>query len=153
MNEEVYVKSGFLPLSQTIRKMRLRMNDHSLRLQSLSFTPHGSMLQHLNVVFSVRRGQGRTWTLVKEFLNNMNAIGCNIDDAINFSPSQFTCLVEFVQFLLLTNIQIYIYISMTITMSTGLSLNDSDVTIYKYKKTFNINFIYVKNLNLCKHCV
>ena len=63
-------------------------------LQSLSTTPLWSMLQDLNVVFSLRRGQGRTWTLAKDLLNDLNAIDCNINDVINFSSSQFTRLVD-----------------------------------------------------------
>ena len=51
-NEEVYAKSGLLPFSQTIRKRRLHLIGHSLRLQNRSATPLGSMLQNLNVVFS-----------------------------------------------------------------------------------------------------
>ena len=60
-NEEAYAKSGLLPFSQTIRKRRLHLIDHSLRLQNRSITPLGSMLHNLNVVFSLRRGQGRKW--------------------------------------------------------------------------------------------
>ena len=58
MNEEVYAKSGLLPFSQTIRKGRLHLIGHSLRLQNRSTTPLGSMLRHLSVVFLLRRGQG-----------------------------------------------------------------------------------------------
>ena len=87
-NEEVYAKSGLLPFSQTIRKRRLHLIGHSLRLQNRSTTPLGSMLQNLNVVFSLRRGQGRAWTLAKDLLNDLNAIDCN------FSSSQFTRLVD-----------------------------------------------------------
>ena len=88
-NEEVYAKSGLLPFSKTIRKRRL----HSKRLGNRSTTPLGSMLQNLNVVFSLRRGQGRTWTLAKDLLNDLNAIDCNINDVNNFSSSQFTTTV------------------------------------------------------------
>ena len=41
---------------------------------------------------SLRRGQGWTWTLLKDLLNDLNAIDCNIDDVINFSSTQFTHL-------------------------------------------------------------
>ena len=34
--------------------------------------------------------QGRTRTLVKDLLNDLNAIDCNIEDVIDFSSSQFT---------------------------------------------------------------
>ena len=71
MNEEVCAKSGLLPFSQTIRKRRLRLVRHLMRLQSRPITPLWSMLQHL--VFSVRRGQGRTWTLAKDLLNDLTA--------------------------------------------------------------------------------
>ena len=91
-NEEAHAKSGLLPFSQTVIKRRLRLIGHSLRLHSRSITPLGSMLQHLDV--SVRRGQGRTWTLAKDLLNHLNAIDCNIDDVINFSSSQFARLVD-----------------------------------------------------------
>ena len=93
-NEEVYAKSGLLPFSQTIRKRRLRLIGHSFRLQDRSITPLGSMLQNLSVVFSARRGQGRTWTLMKDLLNYLNAIDCNINDVTNSSSSQFTRLVD-----------------------------------------------------------
>ena len=93
-NEEDYAKSGLLPFSQTIRKRRLHLIGHSLRLQNRSTTPLRSMLQNLDVVFSIRRGQGRTWTLAKDLLNDLNAIDCNINDVINFSSSQFTRLVQ-----------------------------------------------------------
>ena len=56
-NEEAYAKSGHLPFIQTIRKRILHLIDHSLRLQNRSTTPLGSMLQNLNVVFSLRSGQ------------------------------------------------------------------------------------------------
>ena len=58
-NEEVCAKSGLLPFSQTIRKRRLHLIGHSLRLQIRSTTPLGSMLQNLGVVFSLRREQDR----------------------------------------------------------------------------------------------
>ena len=109
-NDEEYVKSGLLLFSQTIRKRRLRFIGHTLRIQSRSITPLGSMLQHHNVVFSVRHGRGRTWTLVKDLLNDLNTIDCNIDDVINFSSSQFTRLVVSFNsnFYCLMNVQIYI---------------------------------------------
>ena len=93
-NEEAYAKSGLLPFRQTVRKRRLHLIGHLLRLQNLSTTPLGSMLQDLNVVFSLRRGQGRTWTLAKDLHNDLNAIDCNINNVINFSSSQFTRLVD-----------------------------------------------------------
>ena len=93
-NEEDYANSGLLPLSQIIRKRRLRLIGSSLRLQNRSTTPLGSMLQNLNVVFSLRRGQGRTWTLAKDLINDLNAIDCNINDVTNFSSSQFARLVD-----------------------------------------------------------
>ena len=93
-NEEAYVKSGLLPFSQTMRKRRLHLIGHSLRLQNRSTTPLGSMLQNLGVVFSLRCGQGRTWTLAKDLLNDLNTIDCNINDVINFSSSQLTRLVD-----------------------------------------------------------
>ena len=106
MNEDFYSKSGLLPFSQTIRKRRLSLIGHSLRLQSRSTTPLGLMLQHLDVVFSLRRGQGRAWILAKDLLNDLNAIHCNINDIINFSSSQLTLLVDSFNsnFLLLTNV-------------------------------------------------
>ena len=60
-NEDAYTKSGLLPFSQTIRKRIFRLICNSLRLQNRSIFFLGSMLQHFNVVFSVRRGQGQTW--------------------------------------------------------------------------------------------
>ena len=93
-NEEVYAKSGLLPFSQAVRKRRLHLIGHSLRLQNRSTTPLRSMLQDLTVVFSLRRGQGRTWTLAKELLNDLNTIDCNINDVINFSSSLFARLVD-----------------------------------------------------------
>ena len=92
--EEAYANSGLLPLGQTIRKRRLRLIGHSLRLQNRSTTPLGSMQQNLIVVFSLRRGQGRTWTLAKDLRNDLNAIDCNINDVINFRSNQFTRLVD-----------------------------------------------------------
>ena len=93
-NKEVCTKSGLLPFSQTIRKRRHHLIGHSLRLQNRSSTPVGSMLQNLDIVFSLRCGQGLTWTLAKDLLNNLNTIDCNINDVINFSSSQFTRLVD-----------------------------------------------------------
>ena len=93
-NEEVYAKSGFLPFSQTIRKRRLRLISHSLRLHGRSTTPLGSMLQNINFVISLRRVLRRTRTLAKDFRNDLNAIDCNINDVINFSFSQSTRLVD-----------------------------------------------------------
>ena len=55
-NEEAYAKSGVLPFSQAIRKRRLHLIDHSLRLLNRSTTPLRSILQNLGVVFSLRRG-------------------------------------------------------------------------------------------------
>ena len=93
-NEEAYAKSGLLPFSQIVRKRRLHLIGHSLRLQNRSTTPLGSMQQNLTVVFSLRCGQGRTWTLARDLLNDLNAIHCNINDVINFSFSQFTRFVD-----------------------------------------------------------
>ena len=93
-NDEYYSTSVLLPLSQTIRKRGLRLVGYSLRLQSRSITPLGSMLQNLSVVISVLREQGRTWTLSKDLLNDLNAIDCNINDVINFSSSQYTWLTR-----------------------------------------------------------
>ena len=52
-NEEAYAKSGLLPFSQTIRRRSLRLIGHSLRIQSRSITPLGSILQNHDVVFRV----------------------------------------------------------------------------------------------------
>ena len=65
-NKEDYATSGLLPFSQTMQKRRLHLIGHSLRLQNRSTTPLGSMLQSLSVVFPLRRGHGRTWTLAKD---------------------------------------------------------------------------------------
>ena len=92
-NKEMYIKSSLLPFSPPIQS-RLCLICHSLRLQNRSITPPGTMLQHLNIAFSVWRGQGRTWTLAKDFLNDLNTIDCNINNVINFSSSQFARLVD-----------------------------------------------------------
>ena len=55
-NEEAYAKSVLLLFSQTLRKRRVNLIGHSLRLLNRSTTPLGSMLQNLNVLFSLRRG-------------------------------------------------------------------------------------------------
>ena len=93
-NKLAYTKSGLLPSSQTIRKRRLSLIGHKLRLQNPSTTPLGSMLHSLNIVFSLRHRQGRTWTLAKNLLNDLNAIDCYTKDVINFRSSQFTRLVD-----------------------------------------------------------
>ena len=62
-NEEVYAKSVFLAVQQEYQKRTLQLIGHSLHLQSRFIIPLGSMLHDLNAVFSVRRGQGQTWTL------------------------------------------------------------------------------------------
>ena len=93
-NKEAYAKFGLLPFSQTIRKKRPRLIGHSLRHQSRYITSLGSLLQDINVVFSVWRGQGRTWTLAKDLLNDLDAIDCNINDVINLSSSQVTRFVD-----------------------------------------------------------
>ena len=94
MSKEVYAKSGLLPFSQSIRRRRLHLIGHLLRLQSRSIKPLWSMLLNLNVVFSLHLGQSRTWTLAKNLRCDLNAIDCNINDVIDFSSSQFTCLVD-----------------------------------------------------------
>ena len=93
MNKEVYTKSHLLPFCQSIQKRRLCLIGHSLCLQGQSITTLRSMLPDHNAVFSVWGGQGRTWTFEKDLLNGLNANDCPIDDAINLSSSQFTCLV------------------------------------------------------------
>ena len=45
-----------------------------------------------NHAFFLRRGQGRTWTLAKDLLNDLSAIDCNIDDIIKLCSSLFTRL-------------------------------------------------------------
>ena len=67
-NEEVYAKSGLLPFSQIIRK-KTTLLDRPLvaSSESIYHTSLLSILQHLSVVFSVRRGQDQTWTLAKDF--------------------------------------------------------------------------------------
>ena len=52
------------------------------------------MLQNRNVVFSFRRGQGRTRTLAKDLLIGLNGIDCNISDVINFSYGRYTRLAD-----------------------------------------------------------
>ena len=46
-----------------------------------------------NNLWSYSRGQGRTWNLAKDFLNDLKAIDCNINDVTKFSSSLFTRLV------------------------------------------------------------
>ena len=58
-NKEAYTKSGLLLFSQTIQKRRLRLISRSLGLQRRSITNLVSILQNLNVIFMVWRGQGR----------------------------------------------------------------------------------------------
>ena len=71
-----------------------REGSGSLSMQPVGCTPWCSTDAHLNVVLSVRRLQGRTWTLAMDLLNDLNAIDCNIDDVINCSSCQFTRLVD-----------------------------------------------------------
>ena len=93
-NDKANSLSGLLPFSQTLRKCRLRLIYHSMHVQFLSITTLRLMLKILNVVFSVRRVQGRTWNLAKNLQNDLSAIGYNIDDAISFNFPQFTRLVD-----------------------------------------------------------
>ncbi|KAL8601428.1 hypothetical protein ACOMHN_042432 [Nucella lapillus] len=76
-NDELFAKTQLPPWSTTLRRRRLRLVGHILRMQTRSKSPLGELLLN-SESGHLRRGQGRTVTLLNDITTNLSSL-C-IDD-------------------------------------------------------------------------
>ncbi|KAL8575680.1 hypothetical protein ACOMHN_055869 [Nucella lapillus] len=72
-NDKLFAKMQLPPLSTTLRRRRLRLVGHILRMQTRSKSPLGKLLLN-SESGHLRRGQGRTVTLLNDITTNLSTL-------------------------------------------------------------------------------
>ena len=87
---ELIQRSKLTPLSRTIRKRRLRLVGHVIRMQSRYQAPLGTFLTSVPPNFHLWQGNGRTATLQHNVADVLRSINCHVT---SFSWMTKSCLV------------------------------------------------------------
>ena len=85
---ELTQQAKLIPLSRTIRKRRLRLVGHVIRMQSRCQTPLGALLTTVPSNCHLRQGHGRTSTLQNNVADDVRSINC---DATSISGMTKSC--------------------------------------------------------------
>ena len=75
---ELTRRAKLIPLSRTIRKRRLRLVGHVIRMQSRCQTPLGTLLTTVPSNCHLRQGHGRTSTLQHNVADDLRSINCDV---------------------------------------------------------------------------
>ena len=78
LTEELSQRARLTPLCRTIRKRRLRLFGHMIRMQSICQTPLGTLLLTVPLTCLPRQGHGRTSTLQHNVANVFRSINCDL---------------------------------------------------------------------------
>ena len=90
---ELTQRAKITPLSRTIRKRRLRLVVHVIRMQSRCQTPLGTLLTNVPSNCHIRQGHGRTATLQHNVADDLRSINC---DVTSISVMAKSCFLNFV---------------------------------------------------------
>ena len=91
---ELTQRAKLIPLSRTIRKRRLRLVGHVIRMQSRCQTPLGTLLTTVPSNCHLRQGHGRTSTLQHIVADDHRSINCDVTSIFGMTKSCFFSLVD-----------------------------------------------------------
>ena len=91
---ELTQRAKSIPLSHMIRKRRLCLVGHVIRMQSRCQTPLGTLLTTVPSNCHLRQGHGRTSTLQHNFFDDLRSINCDVTSIIGMTKSCFFNLVK-----------------------------------------------------------
>ena len=91
---ELTQRAKLIPLSRTIRKRRLRLVGHVIRMQSWGQTPLGTLLTTVPSNCHLRQGHGRTSTLQRNVADDLRSINCDVISISGMTKSCFFNLVD-----------------------------------------------------------
>ena len=91
---ELTQRAKLIHLSRTIRKRRLCLVGHMIRMQSRCQTPLGTLLTTVPSNCHLRQGHGRTSTLQHNVANDLRSINCNVTSISGMTKSCFFNLVD-----------------------------------------------------------
>ena len=93
---ELTQRAKLIPLSRTIRKRRLRLVGHMIRMQSRCQTPLGTLLTTVPVPSNchLRQGHGRTSTRQHNVADDLRSINCDVTSISWMTKSCFFNLVD-----------------------------------------------------------
>ena len=87
-------RAKLIPLSRTIRKRRLRLVGHVIRMQSRCQTPLGTLQTTVPSNCHLRQGHGRTSTLQRNAADDLRSINCDVTSISGMTKSCFFNLVD-----------------------------------------------------------
>ena len=91
---ELTQRSKLIPLSRTIRRRRLRLVGHVIKIQSWCQTPLGTLLTTVSSDCHLRQGHGRTSTLQHNVVDDLRSINCDVTSISGMTKSCFFKLVD-----------------------------------------------------------
>ena len=91
---ELTQRAKLIPLSRMIRKCRLCLVGHVIRMQSRCRTPLGTLLTTVPSDFHLRQGHGRTSTLQHNIADDLRSINCDVTSISWMTMSWFFNLVD-----------------------------------------------------------
>ena len=91
---ELTQRAKLIPLGYTIRKRRLRLVGHVIRIQSRCQTPLGTLLTTVPSNCHLRQGHGRTSTLQHNVADDLRSINCDVTYISGMTKSRFFNLVD-----------------------------------------------------------
>ena len=91
---ELTQRAKLFPLSRTIRKRRLRLVGHVIRIQSRCQTPLGTLLTTVPSNCHLRQCHGRTSTLQHNVADDLRSINCDVTSISGMTKSCFFNLVD-----------------------------------------------------------
>ena len=78
LTAELTQRAMLIPLSCAIRKRRLRLVGHVIRMKSRCQAPLSTLLTTVPSNFHLRRGHGRTSALQHNVANDLRSINCDV---------------------------------------------------------------------------
>ena len=91
---ELTQRAKLIPLSRTIRKRRLRLVGHVIRMQSRCQTPLGTLLTTVPSNCHLRQGHGRTSMLQHNVADDLRSINCDVTSISGMTKSYYFNLVD-----------------------------------------------------------
>ena len=91
---ELTPQAKLIPLSRTIRKRRLPLVGHVIRMQSTCQAPLGALLATVPSNCHLRQGHGRTSTLQHNVADDLRSINCDVTSIAGMTKSCFLSLVD-----------------------------------------------------------
>ena len=87
-------RAKLTPLSRTIRKRRLRLVDHVIRIQSMCQAPLGTLLTTVPSNCHLRQGHGRTATLQHNDNDDLRSSNYDVTSISGMTKSCFFDMVD-----------------------------------------------------------